>query len=104
MVGVRREDGLLVVAALGDVKPIARRGETGFAGHEKDPPLNSGFSRGKFSYIFCGGCGNFMRFSLSGWIGPIETALYGIRGMPVDGPEWPGGAKRGLRGTRKILH
>ena len=35
MVGVRREDGLLVVAALGDVQPIARRGETRFTGHEK---------------------------------------------------------------------
>ena len=52
MVGVRREDGLPIVATLGDVKPIASGAKRGSRGTRKDPPLNSGFSSGKFSYIF----------------------------------------------------
>ena len=39
MVGVRREDGLPIVATLGDVKPIASGAKRGSRGTRKDPPL-----------------------------------------------------------------
>ena len=50
-IGVGGKDGLFVVAALGEVEPVTRRGEAKSAGHFV-PPSYSGFRRRKISLIF----------------------------------------------------
>ena len=52
-IGVAGEDGLAVVAALGEMEPVSGRGETISAGESGlVPPSISGFRRGKISFIF----------------------------------------------------
>ena len=50
-IGTGGKDGLFVIAALGEVEPVTRRGEAKSAGHFV-PPSYSGFRRRKISLIF----------------------------------------------------
>ena len=88
-IGVAREDGLAVVAALGEMEPVSGRGEAISAGQGDLWCLRliSGFRRGEISSILQKSCGKCLR---GGFCGGEVACFDGDRGKVRDTRGWYG--------------